>query len=125
MSHSLAGDDASRCPPGCSTSARLALLPAGSIPGATTPVLGNGGWVYATANDGTLVAGVHATYPVGYALAAMSVVSRLGQHLPTSGLDAETALAATTAEVLIRQLATLSAIGEFVPDDPTSRPALP
>ncbi|MEQ1731926.1 MAG: hypothetical protein ABL982_26425 [Vicinamibacterales bacterium] len=27
-----------------------------SVPGATTPVLGNAGWVYATANDGLVVA---------------------------------------------------------------------
>lgn len=31
-------------------------FPSGSIPGATTPVLGNGNWVYATANDGLVVA---------------------------------------------------------------------
>ena len=31
-------------------------FPAGAIPGATSPVLGNGGWVYATGNDGTVIA---------------------------------------------------------------------
>lgn len=30
-------------------------FPLSSIPGATTPVLGQGGWVYATANNGTVV----------------------------------------------------------------------
>ncbi|MDD5306990.1 MAG: hypothetical protein PHU25_06685 [Deltaproteobacteria bacterium] len=66
--------------------------------------------------------GVHATYPVGYGLATMSVVSRTGLHPSTDGLDSDTLLAAQLAEQTIRQLATLSVTGEPVPDDPSTRP---
>ncbi len=69
--------------------------------------------------------GTHTTYPVGYALATMSVVSRLGRHVPTTGLDADTERAAAIAEETIRQLSSLSATGEFVPDLPSARPSLP
>ena len=38
--------------------------------------------------------GTHATYPVGYGLATMSVVARTGLHPPTDDLDDDTRLAA-------------------------------
>jgi hypothetical protein len=67
--------------------------------------------------------GTHATYPVGYGLATMSVVSRTGLRVPTDGLDADTQLASQLADETIRQLSALSASGVFVPDDPRTRPA--
>ena len=67
--------------------------------------------------------GTHATYPVSYGLATMSVVARTGIHPPTDGLDDDSGLAAQLAEETIRQLATLSVTGAFVPDDPSTRPA--
>jgi len=66
--------------------------------------------------------GTHATYPVGYGLATMSVVSRTGLHPSTEGLDADTLLAAQLAEETIRQLSALSVTGVSVPDDPNARP---
>jgi hypothetical protein len=66
--------------------------------------------------------GTHATYPVGYGLATMSIVARTGRHPQTDGLDADTALAAQLAEETIRQLANLSVTGGFVADDPGARP---
>jgi hypothetical protein len=69
--------------------------------------------------------GTHATYPVGYGLATMSLVSRTGIHAPLDGLDSDTQLAATLAEETIRQLAALSVSGAFIPDDPSSRPKAP
>jgi hypothetical protein len=60
--------------------------------------------------------GTHATYPVGYGLATMSVVSRTGAHVPIDGLDADTQLAAQLGEETIRQLSALSVSGDFVPD---------
>jgi len=66
--------------------------------------------------------GTHATYPVGYGLATMSVVARAGIHPSTDGLDDDTRLAAQLAEETIRQLASLSVTGAFVPDDPSTRP---
>ncbi len=69
--------------------------------------------------------GTHATYPVGYGLATMSVVSRTGLHLGTEGLDDDTALATRLAEETIRQLSSLSVTGDPIPDDPSSRPSLP
>jgi hypothetical protein len=66
--------------------------------------------------------GTHATYPVGYGLATMSVVSRTAASAATEGLDPDTELAATLAEETIRQLAALSVTGASVPDDPNARP---
>lgn len=68
--------------------------------------------------------GVHATYPVGYGLATMSLVSRTGITASVEGLDPDTELAARLAEETIRQLSSLSVSGTFVPDDPSSRPSL-
>lgn len=65
--------------------------------------------------------GVHATYPVGYGMATMSVVSSTGLHATTDGLDADTQLAAQLADETIRQLSALSVTGAFVPDDPATR----
>jgi hypothetical protein len=65
-----------------------------------------------------LTDGTHATYPVGYGLATMSLVARTGVHFSTDGLDSDTALAAMLAEETIRQLAALSVTGAYVPDDP-------
>jgi hypothetical protein len=67
--------------------------------------------------------GVHATYPVSYGQAVMSVVSRTGLHVPTKGLDADTTLAAKFGEETIRQLSALSTSGLLVPDDPSTRPS--
>jgi hypothetical protein len=67
--------------------------------------------------------GVHATYPVGYGLATMSLVSRTGIHASSDGLDSDTQLAKTLAEETIEQLASLSVTGSFVPDDPATRPS--
>ncbi len=69
--------------------------------------------------------GTHATFPVGYALATMSIVSRTGAYLSTDGLDPDTRLAAELADETIRQLSTLSASGKVVADDPSTRPAIP
>jgi hypothetical protein len=69
--------------------------------------------------------GTHATYPVGYGLATMSLVSRTGLHASTDGLDPDTQLAAQVADQTIRQLSTLSISGAFVPDDPSTRPRAP
>jgi hypothetical protein len=66
--------------------------------------------------------GTHATYPVGFGLATMSVVSRTGASVPTDGLDSDTQLASQLAEETIRQLSSLSVSGTFVQDDPRSRP---
>ncbi|MFI5302756.1 MAG: hypothetical protein ACHREM_32095, partial [Polyangiales bacterium] len=66
--------------------------------------------------------GVHATYPVSYGLAIMSLVSRTGLSVPTTGLDALTTRASGFAEETIRQLSTLSVSGAFVADDPGTRP---
>ena len=66
--------------------------------------------------------GTHATFPVGYGLSTMSIVSRTGSRPVLSGLDADTSLAAQLAEVTMRQLSTLSTVGTFVADDPSSRP---
>jgi len=68
--------------------------------------------------------GVHATFPVGYGLATMSLVSRLGIGASVEGLDPDTRLAAQLAEETIRHLSSLSVSGAFVPDDPSSRPSL-
>jgi len=67
-----------------------------------------------------LADGIHPTYPVGYGLATMSLVSRTGRQPSAAGLDPDTALASTLAGETIRQLASLSGSGEFVPDVPTS-----
>ena len=69
--------------------------------------------------------GTHATYPVGYGLATMSIVSRTGIRASIDGLDADTQLAAQLADETIRQLSALSASGAFVPDDPSTRPTAP
>jgi hypothetical protein len=66
--------------------------------------------------------GTHVTYPVGYGLATMSVVSRTGIRPSTDGLDPDTQLAAQLGNETIRQLSALSISGGFVPDDPTKRP---
>jgi hypothetical protein len=62
--------------------------------------------------------GTHATGPVGYGLATMSVVARTGLSPDTSGLDGDTKLAAELAESTIRQLRALSVTGVTVPDAP-------
>lgn len=69
--------------------------------------------------------GTHATFPVAYGLATMSIVSRTGAHLSTDGLDPDTQLAAQLADETIRQLSTLSASGSVVADEPSSRPTVP
>ena len=66
--------------------------------------------------------GVHATYPVSYALAAMSLESRTSYRVPTDGLDEDTAAAVGFGHETIRQLSTLSQTGTFAPDDPATRP---
>lgn len=66
--------------------------------------------------------GTHATYPVGYALATLSVVSRTSLTVPTAGLDADTAAGVGFATETIRHLSSLSQWGTFVPDDPATRP---
>jgi hypothetical protein len=66
--------------------------------------------------------GTHATYPVGYALAAMSVFSRTSRAIPTKGLDQDTVAAVGFATDTIRQLSAMSRWGTFVPDDPATRP---
>jgi hypothetical protein len=66
--------------------------------------------------------GVHATYPAGYGLATMSLVSATGLRASTTGLDADTELAAQLADETIRQLSALSVTKAFVPDDPATRP---
>jgi hypothetical protein len=60
--------------------------------------------------------GVHATYPVGYGLAVMSVVSRTGACPPVDGLDDDTKAASQVACETVRQLSALSVSGDFVPD---------
>jgi hypothetical protein len=67
--------------------------------------------------------GIHATYPVSYGQAVMSMFSRTGLHVPTTGLDADTTLAAMFGEETIRQLSALSTSGVLVPDDPSTRPS--
>jgi hypothetical protein len=66
--------------------------------------------------------GTHATYPVGYALAAMSVFSRTSRVVPTAGLDADTAAAVGYSMETIRHLSAMSQWGTFVADDPATRP---
>lgn len=69
--------------------------------------------------------GTHVTPPVGWALATMSVVSRTGMTPSSDGLDADTTLAARVGVETVRQLASLSTTGAYVPDDPATRPSLP
>jgi hypothetical protein len=66
--------------------------------------------------------GTHATYPVGFSLAAMSVLSRTSLLVPVDGLDDDTAAAVGLAAETIRQVAALSQWGTHVPDDPATRP---
>jgi hypothetical protein len=66
--------------------------------------------------------GTHATYPVSYGLAAMSVESRTSLQIPTAGLDADTVAAVGFADETLRQLSSLSQWGTYVADDPTTRP---
>jgi hypothetical protein len=68
--------------------------------------------------------GVHATYPVGYGLAVMSIVARAAKTPPTNGLDADTLAAAQFADETIRQLSALSASGAPTVDDPATRPKI-
>ena len=68
--------------------------------------------------------GTHATYPVGYGLAAMSVISRTSLQVPTDGLDQDTRAAVRLADETIRQLSALSQTGIPVPDDPATRPKM-
>ena len=60
-------------------------FPSGSIPGATTPVLGNGGWVYATANDGTMVAADQTSLSVKWTKAVAPSIG--GQVFASPTLD--------------------------------------
>jgi hypothetical protein len=66
--------------------------------------------------------GTHATGPVSYGQATMSVVARTGITPLTTGLDEETRVAAQLGAETIRQLSSLSATGMFVSDDPENRP---
>jgi hypothetical protein len=69
--------------------------------------------------------GTHATAPVAYGQATMSIVSRTGITTGTKGLDSDTTLASQLADQTVRQLSSLSVSGLYVPDDPSSRPSLP
>ena len=66
--------------------------------------------------------GTHATFPVGYTLASLSIVSRTSREIPTGGLDADTAAGVAIADETVRQLASLSQWSKFIPDDPATRP---
>ncbi len=68
--------------------------------------------------------GIHATYPVSFALAAMSVQSRTSLLVPTDGLDDDTAAAVLFGDETLRQLSSLSQWGTFVADDPATRPKI-
>jgi hypothetical protein len=68
--------------------------------------------------------GIHATYPVGFGLTAMSVESRTPLMVPTDGLDDDTAAAVTFGDETLRQLSSMSQWGTFVPDDPETRPKI-
>ena len=62
-------------------------FPSGSIPGSTTPVLGNGGWVYATANDGTFIAAGQSTLDVRWVKTLPAAVCSGCEVLASPTLD--------------------------------------